>query len=291
MRNLAILIGGLLLAWPAGAAEKVLAMFPADAQPLVTQIQVEPPQWTIGVDTAEKAEGLAAVSLEHKSDSTDSAWPFETAITVPGNCVLWYEATMRTQGANLKAYPEMIVCFPDGKEYFSRGLSQPFLNTQGWRRCRIPFYLDAGEKTLTVRMGVRCEGQGTVHLDAVRLVERPRTWWSDENTLGGVLGAIGGLFGSVVGLWGGLVGFLVPRGKGRPFVIASGIAFLGLGIVSLMLGFGFLLSGSGRALYYPFLLAGGITTTVLAVLLPGIVRRYRVTEAQRLTALEHADTL
>ena len=253
------LILGLCLfwAWTAMGGEKLLASFSADEMPVVNRVEKEAAQWKIGTDMFQKAEGKAAITLEHKSDESDSAWPFEAVITVPGNCVLWYEVTMCCYG-DKKAYPEMTVRFPDGKSYFSRGLDQAFEgNKKGWRRCRIPFYLDAGEQTLTVNMGARCEGPGTVLLDDVRLVQRPRTWLGNEEMLGGALGMLGGFFGTLLGCWGGLTGYLIPRGRGRRFVMISGSLFLGMSVLILILGGVFFFSGASRAWHYPFLLTGG----------------------------------
>lgn len=110
--------------------------------------------------------------------------------------------------------------------------------------------------------------------------------WVDPNAMIWV-GSIGG---SVVGLWGAALGcaggYLVPRGKGKPFVF--GMLFLGAAVGAAALAFGLaaLVGGQPYAVWYGPLLIG-VLLVGLSVPFVFVMRaRYREVELRRMRAQE-----
>lgn len=108
-------------------------------------------------------------------------------------------------------------------------------------------------------------------------------WWSAEqaNELGGWVGAgvgiVGGLFGSAMGL-------LIPRGKGRSFMIPAHVAITFAGVAMLIVGVIALAMSQPFHVYFPLLLCGGITAISLGCLLPVTLNGYRASERRRMDA-------
>lgn len=109
--------------------------------------------------------------------------------------------------------------------------------------------------------------------------------WFDENLFGALYGGIGGgVGGSLAGLWGGLVGMLAPRGKGRPWIIAIGWGFVGLGATSLAFGLYALAAGQPYGIWYAPCLVGAILGGLVGGLLPVVYKRYAEAEARKVQA-------
>ncbi len=111
------------------------------------------------------------------------------------------------------------------------------------------------------------------------------TPWFDPNTFGAWFGAIGGgVGGSLCGLLGAAAGTLAPRGKGRPWILGSMAAMIGLGVLSLGFGIVALVKGQPYGIWYPAVLSGLVVTIVMGSLLPVVRWRYAEAEARRMEA-------
>lgn len=110
-------------------------------------------------------------------------------------------------------------------------------------------------------------------------------WFTPEQA--NVIGAIGG---SAVGVLGGVVGtaagILVPRGKGKPFVVGLFVAMIVCGAVSLLSAIVALATGQPRHVWFPLGLVGVIASSIGAGLLPMILGRYRQAEQRRMEAAD-----
>lgn len=107
--------------------------------------------------------------------------------------------------------------------------------------------------------------------------------WFDANSWSWLPGT---LFGTLGGLWGGLAGTLAPRGKARGFVVGSGVAFIAVAAVFLILGVVALATGQPYGIWFAFLLPGAQGLILFPLLLPVIARRYREAEGRRMQAAD-----
>jgi hypothetical protein len=88
-------------------------------------------------------------------------------------CMLTYQATMRSEGLTGRAYLEMWVRIPGKGEFFSRGLAQPLKGTTAWASYQTPFRLKKGQRADLVKLNLVVEGPGTVWMKDVELLETP----------------------------------------------------------------------------------------------------------------------
>jgi len=310
----------------APADEKVLAAFPNDELSPFAATYGRMPGVMASVDSAAPTGGNGSIKVTFSGGPNPEVLLFGTKLSGVEDCVLWYEATMKSEGVTGRAYLDMWMTFPDGKSYFSRGLDQVFTGTQDWRRCRIPFFLKMGESPSSAAMGVQFEGTGAVWLNDVRLMQerngippagaypssaaveenqphdtglvgarrslgppRPslREWL---NRLVDIRSAMGG-YGILVSAWGAAAGVLASIGRGRRSVMISGIGFLLFGILLIAAGLFCLFSDYGRHIWLSFLLWGAFGVVLFGLLLPVVLRRYRQVEAQRLQAQDLAADL
>ena len=308
--------------------EKVLAVFPNDELPPSAATSGSLPGVTASVDSAAPSGGNGSIKVTSSGGSNPDVLLFQAELSGIENCVLWCEATMKSEGVAGRAYLDMWATFPDGKSYFSRGLDQVFTGTQDWRRCRIPFFLKMGESPSSVAMGVQFEGTGAVWLNDVRLMQErngmppagayPSSAAVEENQqhdtgLVGARRSLGpprpsfrewlnrlrlvdnrsamGAYGILVSAWGAAAGVLASRGRGRRFVMISGMGFLLFGILLIAAGLFCLFSDYGRHIWFSFLLWGAFGVVLFGLLLPVVARRYREAEARRLQAQDLAENL
>lgn len=113
----------------------------------------------------------------------------------------------------------------------------------------------------------------------------PAPWFGDPNHFAAAFGSIAGAGGgSMCGLLGALAGAWAPRGKGKRLIVGGMVFFLFLGVVSFAVGLVALLSRQPFSIYYPFLLAGLIFSSVMGGLLPAVLKRYRDAKKNQTTA-------
>lgn len=111
----------------------------------------------------------------------------------------------------------------------------------------------------------------------------PGQWWSPLSAARWA-GLIGGGFGALCGILGAMMGWLVPKGKGRGFVVSTMVSFVAISAVALLAGIVALVSKQGFWVYYPLLLSGLIGTVVMGSLLPMVMARYRDAEMRKMDA-------
>jgi peptidoglycan/LPS O-acetylase OafA/YrhL len=103
------------------------------------------------------------------------------------------------------------------------------------------------------------------------LLQDPEPWFSTETaTYFGAIGAI--------------CGVMVPKGKGRSFILPMLLVLACLGVVVLGVGVVALVLGQPYAIWYPFMLLGFIPAVVFGSLDPGMKRLYAQAEQRQLEA-------
>ncbi|HUW59907.1 MAG TPA: hypothetical protein VMZ06_02785 [Candidatus Bathyarchaeia archaeon] len=259
---------------------EVLGVYPADE---LTDVQ-HGKDIEVVVDKSVTTDGGGSLKVTFTGSGNAEAMLFSEQLAGVDNAVLWYEVDIRCEEPAGMAYAALWAVFPDGNSYFSRGLDQPC--TQEWRRSRIPFFLEKGQRPDRVVMGVRFDGPGTVWLDNARLIRGDRGVSYGPRT-----GLFAAVLGVIAGLWGALAGFLVPRGKGKGLVVGLGVALLACEVVLFGAGIGLLAVGRPLAAWSPLTITGGIGSILMPLLLLLIMRRYRDLEAQRLAAQDLSDSL
>lgn len=115
------------------------------------------------------------------------------------------------------------------------------------------------------------------------LAGEPGQWWSPLWAAKWT-GLIGGGFGSLCGIFGALIGWLVPRGKGRGFVVTTMVVIVAVSAVALVAGIVAFFSEQHFWVYYPLLLTGFIGTVVMGSLIPMVIGRYREVEMRKMEA-------
>jgi len=109
--------------------------------------------------------------------------------------------------------------------------------------------------------------------------------WYNENLYGSLWGAIGGgVGGTLGGLWGALAGVLVPRGKGRSWLLGAAWVFVGVGAGCLVYGLYALSQGQPFGIWFPPCNLGLVFVLVFGIMLPVMRKQYAVAEARRLEA-------
>lgn len=98
---------------------------------------------------------------------------FETGDIDIEDALLIYQAKVRTEGVEGKAYLEMWCNFPGKGEFFSRSLQRPLTGTTDWTTEETPFFLQKGENPDNVKLNLVIDGKGTVWIDDIRLVKGP----------------------------------------------------------------------------------------------------------------------
>ncbi len=226
-----------------------------------------------------------------------------TVLTIDAPPITWARYAvagfLRHEGVEGKAYLEVWNHFPNGGALFSRTLAEagPMRHLEGtadWRPFSLPFYNKQGAPPpAKLVLNVVLPARGTVVLSGLRLAQyRPdedpleaaacRTaWWGGR--MGGIIG--GGL-GGLVGLAGALVGILAGRGKARRLVLATMIGLIALGALAAAAGVAAVVMGQPYAVYYPLLLAGGLSAIIPAALLPRVRKRYEELELRRIQAAD-----
>jgi hypothetical protein len=147
---------------PAIAAETIAVIALEGTAQLGTRIES---------DTTVSTEGAASIKVS-------TAWPtvVNLAEIVPpaiDDVTLVFEADVRSDGLEGRAFLEMWCHFPDKGAFFGRGLDTTVTGTSDWQRLRAVFYLQPGQRPSRVTLNLVVEGHGTVWVDNARLLSEP----------------------------------------------------------------------------------------------------------------------
>ena len=202
---------------------------------------------------------------------------------------------IRHQGVEGQAYLEMWSQFPGKQRYFSRTLAGagPMSGVSGdsaWRAIVVPFANEpGGPPPERIELNVVLPAAGQVWLGSFELVQfapgedplaAASNAWFDPTT-GGL---VGGLVGSALGLLGGLIGLLLWLGRSRGLAMGLLVGMLLVGVAALGVGLAAVLSGQPYAVFYPFLLLGGLGLVLAGLGLAVGRRRYQSLELARMQA-------
>jgi hypothetical protein len=85
---------------------------------------------------------------------------------------LFYQADLKSENLNGRAYLEMWCRIPGRGEFFSRGLNDALSGTTDWISSQTPFLLPPDETVELVRLNLVVEGTGRVWIRNVKLLAR-----------------------------------------------------------------------------------------------------------------------
>ena len=111
-------------------------------------------------------------------------------------------------------------------------------------------------------------------------------WFDDPNAFGAWSGALLGVLGGLLGILGGITGWLAPKGIGRRVILPLWWASCALGAGLAVFGVAALFSTQPYAIWYPFVLGGGMLVVLGGSLLPLVHRRYGEAAERRAAAAE-----
>ncbi len=112
-------------------------------------------------------------SLRISVDQASTIHLYETGDLDVENARITYQAKVRTENVEGRAYLEMWCQFSGRGEYFSRDLNSPLTGTVDWSAEEIPFFLKKGENPDNIKLNLVVEGKGTVWIDDIRLLQAP----------------------------------------------------------------------------------------------------------------------
>lgn len=151
---------------PPVAQVSELARYPiADLEGVIARSDVE-------LDREVTSDGNGALRI--RVDGPTTLRLFETGDLDVEDARLTYQARLRTEGVEGRAYLEMWCVFEGRGEYFSRNLDAALSGTNAWSTQETPFFLQKGENPSRVKLNLVIEGKGTVWIDDVRLLAGPR---------------------------------------------------------------------------------------------------------------------
>jgi hypothetical protein len=94
---------------------------------------------------------------------------FEIANPAIEECLVLYEAQVKTQKVRGRAYLEMWCRFPDKGEFFSKDIANATGGTTDWVSSQTSFWLKKGERPDLIKLNVVIEGSGTLWIKDIKL--------------------------------------------------------------------------------------------------------------------------
>ncbi len=94
---------------------------------------------------------------------------FEIANPSVEECLVIYEAQLKTQKVRGKAYLEMWCRFPDQGEFYAKDIVNPTGGTTDWVSCQTLFELKKGERPDLIKLNLVIEGTGTLWIKGIKL--------------------------------------------------------------------------------------------------------------------------
>jgi hypothetical protein len=125
----------------------------------------------VGIDKVITSDGNGSLMISANRPATIHL--FETGDIDVENARLIYQAKLRTEGVEGKAYLEMWCQFAGKGEFFSRNLDSPLSGSTNWSTQETPFFLQKGENPDNVKLNLVIEGKGTVWVDDIHLFKGP----------------------------------------------------------------------------------------------------------------------
>ncbi len=232
--------------------------------------------------------------------------PLQTLIEIddPGvtSPVYAIKGMLRYEGVNGTGFLQMDNYFGEKDVYFTKSLAdrgpmQKITGASDWREFVLPFTVTgsdtADDDLLTLQritLGVYLPQSGSVELRDVALYQfgpgenplQTGTPWVSASTMG----LVGGIGGALIGLWGALAGVLAGRGKARSFVVGSASLLVAVGVGSVGVGAGALITGQPYDVYFPFLLFGVLLVFVVGGLRMILPRRYEAIELKKIQSMD-----
>jgi hypothetical protein len=128
-------------------------------------------QSAVTLDRQISSDGNGSLRIDATEPTTVRL--FETGDIDIEDARLIYQARLRTENLQGKAYLEMWCHFPGLGDAFSRGLASPLTGTTDWTTEETPFFLKKGENPDNVKLNLVVEGKGMVWIDDIRLLKGP----------------------------------------------------------------------------------------------------------------------
>ncbi len=125
----------------------------------------------VALDPEISSDGNGSLRVSVEQASTIRL--YETGDLDVENARLTYQAKLRTENLEGRAYLEMWCQFSGRGEYFSRDLKSPLTGTVDWSAEETPFFLKRGENPDNIKLNLVVEGKGTVWIDDIRLLKAP----------------------------------------------------------------------------------------------------------------------
>src|SRR5262245_14525460 len=142
----------------------ILAQYPITALDVLTRDST-------AIDSAVTADGNG--SLRIRTGAPMTVRLYETGDLDVEDARVIYQAKLRSEGLEGKAYLEMWCGFPGKGEFFSRALQAPISGTTEWTSQETPFFLQKGQNPNNVKLNLVIEGRGTVWIDDIKLTRGP----------------------------------------------------------------------------------------------------------------------
>jgi hypothetical protein len=159
-------------------AAVLLAFLPGCEQPKV-ELKAYPLDTLDGVlakdnvsfDPAVSADGKGSLKIAASGPMTVRL--FETGDLTVDKARVTFQAKVKAENFQGKAYLEMWCRMPGQGEFFSRGLDRPLMGSADWTTLETPFFLKKGEDPENIALNLVIEGTGTVWIDDIRLIKGP----------------------------------------------------------------------------------------------------------------------
>src|SRR5262245_17759434 len=142
----------------------MLAQYPITALDVLTRDST-------AVDSAITSDGNGSLRTHVGAPMTVRL--YETGDLDVEDARIIYQAKLRSEGLEGKAYLEMWCSFPGKGEFFSRALQAPISGTTEWTSQETPFFFKKGENPDNVKLNLVIEGRGTVWIDDIKLTRGP----------------------------------------------------------------------------------------------------------------------
>ena len=125
----------------------------------------------VSFDKKVSSDGKGSLRIEVPEKTTVKS--FEVSDVDVEEARLIYQARVRTENLQGKAYLEMLCRLPGKGEFFSRSLNKPLSGTMGWSTEQTPFFLQKGQNPDLIKLNVVIDGKGALWIDDIKLVKGP----------------------------------------------------------------------------------------------------------------------